>query len=203
MENMPRARSQHLTIWHALTKNIRKDPESPQLCSSCNLVTVQTQNCFHVLLFCSCSQAALLQSAQCKEWKKSFCIAETYKNYCPVRGHLQDTPVVAVYKKVVNLQQCLTWAPVHLPEMCCWVSHASTDVSVLLCWAAPRKEGSRTCLRRDSTNIRLTLLQMQCFCWKAQPCATLLSDTDTKCDSLACTKHPEMMWLGKPQHKFW
>lgn len=44
---------------------------------------------------------------------------------------------------------------------------------------------------------------MQCLCWKAQPCATVLSDTDTKRDSLACTKHPEVMWLGKPQHKSW
>lgn len=124
MENRPRARSQHLTIWHALTKNIRKDPESPQLCSSCSIVTVQTPNCLHVLPSCSCSQAALLQSsAQCKEWKRSFCIAETYKNYCPVRGHLQDMPVLAAWESgkptaVPHLSTSASSGDVQLGEPC-------------------------------------------------------------------------------------
>lgn len=71
MEDRPRARSQHLTIWHAITKNIRKDLESPQLCSSCSLVTVQTKNCLHVpsllQLFPSCSPTIYCTEQRMKE----------------------------------------------------------------------------------------------------------------------------------------
>lgn len=65
---------------------------------------------------------------------------------------LQGMPVVTTrqqqHKKVISLQQCLTWAPVHLPGTCRWVIHARNDIFLFFCWAAPRKEVSESCLGR-------------------------------------------------------
>lgn len=42
--------------------------------------------------------------------------------------------------------RAMVWAPVHLPGICSWVTHARDDVLVPVCWAAPGGEGHKSCL---------------------------------------------------------